>query len=100
MVMVINAAAVSVSSTLQCQTDVCDIAAGANSLGFQDLIDLLLPLLAGGLTRATAQLAALPAFAAAALCLFSLVEPSIIAAGKHASLTARVRSTCCAAVAS
>ena len=39
--------------------------------------------------RATAQLASLPAFAAAALCLFSLVEPSVIAAGKDLSLTAR-----------
>ena len=48
--------------------------------------------------RATAQLASLPAFAAAALCLFSLVEPSVIAAGRDAPLTARARNACCAAV--
>ena len=98
MVTVCFAAGVSIKQVAVSQADVCGTAAGADSLRFKDLIDLLLPLLAGGLTRATAQLASLPAFAAAALCLFSLVEPSVIAAGKHASLTARVRSTCCAAV--
>ena len=91
-------AGVSIKHIAVFQADVCDTAAGARSLRLQDLIDLLLPLLAGGLMRATAHLASLPAFAAAALCLFSLVEPSVIAAGRDASLTARAETTSCAAV--
>ena len=63
------------------QIDPCDNVAGARSLRFQDLIDLLLPLIAWGLMRGTAKLASLPAFAAAAMCLFGLVEPSVITAG-------------------
>lgn len=51
-------------------------------MGFQDLINLLLPFIAGALLLGTARLASLTPFAAAALCLFSLVEPSVITAGR------------------
>ena len=57
------------------------VAAGAGALRSQDLLELLLPLAAGAATQALQRLASLPSFAAAALCIFSLVEPSVISAG-------------------
>ena len=55
--------------------------AGSGGWSFQDLLELLLPLTAGAMTHALEHLASLPSFAAAALCVFSLVEPSVISAG-------------------
>ena len=55
--------------------------AGQGGWSFQDLLELLLPLTAGAMTHALEHLASLPSFAAAALCVFSLVEPSVISAG-------------------
>ena len=58
------------------------VTAGPRGWSFQDLLELLLPLTAGAATHALEHLASLPSFAAAALCVFSLVEPSVISAGR------------------
>ena len=55
--------------------------AGPGGWSFQDLLELLLPLTAGAVTHALEHLASLPSFSAAALCVFSLIEPSVISAG-------------------
>ena len=58
------------------------LGAGSGGWSFQVLLELLLPLAAGAVTQALERLSSLPSFAAAALCLFSLVEPSVISAGR------------------
>lgn len=57
------------------------VIACAEGLHFQDVLQLLLPLVAGAATKALERFASMPSFAAAALCLFTLVEPSVISAG-------------------
>ena len=56
--------------------------AGSGGWSFKDLLELLLPLTAGALAQALEHLASLPSFSAAALCAFSLVEPSVLSAGQ------------------
>lgn len=58
------------------------LGAGPGSWSFKDLLELLLPLIAGALTQALEHLASLPSFSAAALCVFSLIEPSVLSAGQ------------------
>ena len=62
--------------------------AGAGTLSFQNLVELLLPLTAGAAAHAVERLASLPSFSAAALCLVSLIEPSVISAGWACPLNA------------